>query len=36
MNQKQPKLWEVIASCIMGATIGISLALVYIYRTGGF
>jgi hypothetical protein len=34
--QKEPKLWEVIASWIMGATIGIFLALVYIYRTGGF
>lgn len=36
MNQKEPKLWEVLASWLMGATIGIFLALVYIYRTGGF
>jgi len=32
----QPKLWEIIASWFMGSVIGILLALVYIYRTGGF
>lgn len=36
MNQKQPTTLEVIASMILGAAIGISLSLVYIYRTGGF
>lgn len=33
---KQPSNLEVIASMLLGAAIGITLALVYIYRTGGF
>jgi len=35
-TKKEPKLWEVLASWSMGSVIGIFLALVYIYRTGGF
>ena len=33
---KQPTNLEVIASMFLGAVIGISLSLVYVYRTGGF
>jgi hypothetical protein len=33
---KQPSNLEVIASMLLGAFIGISVALVYVFRTGGF
>jgi hypothetical protein len=33
---KQSSNLEVIASMLLGAFIGITLALVYVYRTGGF
>jgi hypothetical protein len=35
-KMKQPSNIEVIASMLLGAFIGISVALVYVYRTGGF
>ena len=33
---KQPTTLEIIGSMLLGAFMGITLALVYIYRTGGF
>jgi hypothetical protein len=33
---KQPSNLEVVASMLLGAFIGISAALVYVFRTGGF
>ena len=33
---KQPTNLEVFATMLLGAFIGITLALVYVYRTGGF
>ena len=33
---KQPTKLEVFATMLLGAFIGITLALVYVYRTGGF
>jgi hypothetical protein len=35
-KMKQPSNLEVIASMLLGAFIGISVALVYVFRTGGF
>jgi hypothetical protein len=35
-DMKQPTNLEVFASMLLGACIGITLALVYVYRTGGF
>ena len=33
---KQPTTLEIIGATLLGAFMGITLALVYIYRTGGF
>jgi hypothetical protein len=33
---KQPTNLEILGATLLGAFIGITLALVYIYRTGGF
>jgi hypothetical protein len=35
-QMQQPSNLEVIASMLLGAFIGISVALVYVFRTGGF
>jgi hypothetical protein len=35
-KMKQPSNIEVIASMLLGAFIGISVTLVYVFRTGGF
>jgi hypothetical protein len=35
-KMKQPSNLEVVASMLLGAFIGISAALVYVFRTGGF
>jgi hypothetical protein len=33
---KQPTNLEVLGAMLLGACIGITLAFVYVYRTGGF
>jgi hypothetical protein len=33
---KQPTNFEVVASMLLGAFIGILVAFVYVFRTGGF
>jgi hypothetical protein len=35
-TMKQPTNLEVLGAMLLGACIGITLGLVYVYRTGGF
>jgi hypothetical protein len=35
-TMKQPTNLEVLGAMLLGALIGITLGLVYVYRTGGF